>query len=148
MKHLLLIIAAICINIGALAQASPEIKKLFSDYASQDGKTTETIISGDALKGTDLSLYRSLVITGSPDEAESIAERISKCGAKAVSREVKYIDGKIYYAQFSLPPIGHNGYNRYLFYLNSHLKGGNRIMIVFMSGKAQLEQIKKLISQQ
>ena len=148
MKNLLLIIAAVCINIGALAQASPDIKKIFSDYASQDGNTTETIISGDALKGTDLSLYRSLVITGSQEEADHIAERVSKCGAKAVSREVKYIDGKIYYAQFALPPMGSNGYNRYLFYLNSHLKGGNRIMIVFMSGKAKLEQIKKLISQQ
>lgn len=148
MKHILLIIAAVCINIGALAQATPDINKIFSDYARQDGNTTETIISGDALKGTDLSLYRSLVITGSPNEAESIAESISKFGANAVSREVKYIDGKIYYAQFALPATGSNGNNRYLFYLNSHLKGGNRVMIVFMSGKAKPEQIKKLISQQ
>lgn len=145
MKHLLLIIAAICINMGALAQLSPEIRKIFSDYASPDGKTTETIISGEALKGTDLKLYRSLVINDSPDEAVSIAERISKCGVKAVSREVKYIDGQIYYAQFSLTPTSSEK-NRYLFYLNSHLKGGNRIMIVYMSGNAKLEQIKKLIN--
>ncbi len=147
MKHLLLIIAAICIDIGAFAQSSPDIRKIFSDYANQKGKTTETIISGDALKGTDLNLYRSLVINGSPHEAVSISERISKCAAKAVSREVKYIDSKIYYAQFTLPPTAGEK-NRYLFYLNSHLKGGNRIMIVYMSGDAKLEQIKKLISQQ
>ncbi len=148
MKHLLLIIAAVCLHFAASAQSSAEIKQIFSDYASPDGNTTETIISGDALKGTDLSLYRSLVITGAADEADKIAERISKCGAKAESREVKYIDGRIFYAQFALPPSGSDNHNRYLFYLNSHLKGGKRIMIVYMSGKAKLEQIKKLISQQ
>lgn len=148
MKHLLLIIAAVCIHISALAQSSQEIKQLFSDYKSQETNTTETIISGDALKGTGLNLYRSLVISGSPDEADAIAERITKCGAKAVSREVKYIDGKVYYAQFALPPASGDSDNRYLFYLNSHLKGGSRIMIVFMSGKAKLEQIKKLINKE
>ena len=148
MKHLLIIIAVFCLNICMQAQSPQEIKNIFSDYKSQDANTTETIISSDALKGTGLNLYRSLVISGSPDRADSIAERISKCGAKAVSREVKYIDGKIYYAQFALPPAAGDSDNRYLFYLNSHLKGGSRIMIVFMSGKAKLEQIKKLISKE
>lgn len=147
MKRLLIILAVICTAVGVSAQSSPEIRKLFSDFASKDGTTTETVISGEPLKGSGLSLYRSLVITGTCDNADAIAARVIKCAAGARSREVKYIDGKIYYAQFALPPAPGESDNRYLFYLNSALKGDKRLMIIYMSGPASLDQIKKLINQ-
>lgn len=146
MKRLSVIIAIICAAVLASAQSSPEIKKLFSDFATKDGTSTETIISGDALKGTELNLYRSLVISGSPDSADKIAARVLKCGTNAVGREIKYIHGKIYYARLALPPVPGETDNRYLFYLNSSLKGSDRIMLIYMSGKADSEAITKLIN--
>lgn len=141
MKRLLLIIAAICINIAASSQSIPEIKKIFADFATDDGNTTEVIMSGDALKGTNVNLFRSLTITDAPETAEKIAKRISKCASNALSREVQYINGSIYYAQLSLPPAENDGNSCYLLYNNSYLRGGNRIMIVFLSGKGSLDQL-------
>ena len=101
---------------------------------------------GDALKGTGLDTYRSIVIKDSPELADEISTAVIKDGSDALSREVKYIDGKIYYAQLMLKPL--DKYNRYIFYLNTNLNGGNKIMLLYMIGKANLDEIKKLIRQQ
>lgn len=145
MKQLITLLALIMAITAASAQNSLNIGKIFGDKYRQNEKTTETIISGDALKGTGLDIYRSLVIKDSPELADEISATVVKDGKDAVSREVKYIDGKIYYAQFMLKPKGKE--NRYIFYLNTHLKGGSKIMLLYMTGKANLEEIKKLISQ-
>ncbi|MDE6818331.1 MAG: hypothetical protein K2J09_04065 [Muribaculaceae bacterium] len=148
MKQVIIIMLTyLCVALAAAAQSATDIRQLFADFASTDGTTTETIISGDALKGTHLSLYRSLVITGPVSNADTIAARVVKCAANAQSREITYVNGKIYYAQFALGPMPGETDNRYLFYLNSGLKGKKRLMIIYMSGKATLNQIKKLINQ-
>ena len=146
MKKIIILLTLIYAVTAASAQNSLNIGKLFGDKYRQNENTTETIISGDALKGTGLDFYRSLVINGSPKLADEISSTVMKDGNDAVSREVKYIDGKIYYARFMLKPERKS--NRYILFLNTHLKGGNRIMLLYMTGKADLEEIKKLINKQ
>lgn len=144
MKYLISILLILCVSTGVAAQKNLAIESLFGERFRNLENSTETIVTGEALKGTGLKTYRSLVITDSPMTAEEISSAVTKDGIKAISREVKYIDGKIYYAQFTLQPQGKD--NRYIFYLNTNLKGGNRIMLVYMSGTASSEQIKQLLN--
>lgn len=144
-QRLCLIIALIC-SLASYAQTGLNIAGIFGERNRDNENSTETYIKGDALKDSGLKVYRSLVIKNTPDAAEEIASAVLKDGAKTSSREVKYIDGELYYAQYSLPKNSEG--NRYIFYLNTHLKGGNRILLLYMSGKASLKEIKKLIGQQ
>lgn len=145
-QFITLLMALMLASAAATAQNSLNIGKIFGEKFRQNEKSTETIITGDALKGTGLSTYRSLVILDSPELADEIAAAVIKDGNNALSREVKYIDGKIYYAQFMLKPM--DIYNRYVFYLNTCLNGGNKIMLLYMIGTAGLDDIKKLIRKQ
>lgn len=145
MKHLLTLLCLLLVHTAALSQKSLAIDHLFGEKFRNNEKSTETIVTGDALKGSGLRVYRSLIITDSPETADEIASAVSSDGQNATSREIKYIDGKIYYAQFALAPKDNE--NRYIFYLNSHLKGGNSVMLVYMCGKASPDQIKKLLKQ-
>lgn len=145
MKRFLILLALVCAWAALPAQSIPEVKELFGDFATKDANTTETVISGKALKGTGLSFYRSLVITGAPEKADAITRCIGKLGKDALSREVKYINGKIYYAMYALPPAGSERDNHYLFYLNSHLKGEDRIILIFISGTKNVIEINDLL---
>ena len=146
MKQLITLLALMIAVTSVSAQNSLNIGKIFGEKYRQNEKTTETIIMGDALKGTGLDTYRSIVIRDSPELADEISTAVIKDGSDALSREVKYIDGKIYYAHLMLKPL--DKYNRYIFYLNTNLNGGNKIMLLYMIGKANLDEIKKLIRQQ
>ena len=145
MKRFLILLALVCTSTLLPAQSIPEVKELFGDFATKNANTTETIISGKALKGTGLSFYRSLVISGAPEKANAITRCIAKLGKDALSREVKYINGKIYYAMYTLQPAGRDRDNHYLFYLNSHLKGDNRIILIYISGTKNVIEINDLL---
>lgn len=127
---------------SALSQTQADIDRIFSSYARQDDNAKEIIITGDALKGTDIKTYHSLVITDSPAEAEKIAAEISSCAANATGREVERIGGKIYFAKYTLPVPAGEKYNRYLLFLNTHLKGGNTVKVIYMAKKGELDNIK------
>lgn len=147
MKRFLLLTALMWAWLAVGAQSIPEVKRLFGDYATKDANTTETIISGKALKGTGLTFYRSLIINDAPDKASALARRVARLGSDAASREVKYINGQVYYAMYKLPSAGRGDENEgnYLFFLNSHLKNGNRIILIFISGSDKDINIKELL---
>lgn len=127
---------------SAFGQTQADIDRIFTSLARQDGKSKEIIISGDALKGTDMKTYHSIVITDSPAEADAIADEVNRCAANATGREVERIGGKIYFAKYALPATTDSKYNRYLLFLNSHLKGGNTIKVIYLTKKGELDNIK------
>lgn len=145
MKHRLCLLIFLICSLASYAQTGLNIADMFGEKYSNNENSTETYITGDALDVPGLKIYRSLVIQNTPEAAEEIAAAVIKDGAKASSRKVKYIDGKLYYAQYMLAPKGKD--NRYIFYVNAHLKGGNRILLLYMSGKAKLNEIKIRIDQ-
>lgn len=146
MKKFITILLITLASVMASAQDNTAVGKIFNDPSHKNENSTETIITGKALKGSGLSLYRSLVIKDCPELADKISKAATTDGANAISREVIYIDGKIYYAQFMLKPIGDS--NRYIFYINTHLKNSNKIMLMYMQGTAGPDEIKKLIKKQ
>lgn len=145
MKHRLCFLIFLISSLASYAQTGLNIADMFGEKNRNNENSTETYITGDALKDYKLKIYHSLVIKNTPDAAEEIAAAVIKDGANASSRKVKYIDGKLYYAQYELAPKGKD--NRYIFYANTHLKGGNRILLLYISGKAKLNEFKIRIDQ-
>ena len=127
---------------SAMSQTQADIDRLFASHADKGGNAKEIIISGDALKGTDIKTYHSLVITDSPNEAEALAAEINKCAANATGRAVERIGGQIYFAKYTLPSVSEDQYNRYLLFLNTHLKGGNTVKVIYLTKKGELDNIK------
>ena len=103
----------------------------------------ETEISGSPLKNSALEVYRSITLTD-PALTGEIEELVIKDGADAETRQVRYIEGRLYYAYYIFKPV--DNYRRYLFFINSFLKGGKKMTLIYMAGEATPEQIKKLIS--
>ncbi len=150
MKHRLNILAVIFVLawMPALAQSDLNISTLFDGQFRDDKNAVETIITGDPLLEYDLNYYHSLSISKEPDKVDIIEPLVTKDGAKAVDKEVSYRGGKLYYAFYTLPPVKSKSgirNNRYLFYLNQYAVGRDGVTLIYMSGTASGEQVKKML---
>lgn len=127
------------------AQTGLNIDKVYSEqYRSLKG-ATETLIVKDRLSSVNLDIYHSMTITGHPELAREIERMVSTDGRNALSKEVRYHAGHIYYGLYHLKGKT-KGVSRYILYLNGHLKGDSRIILLFLEGKATTEQVKKLLN--
>ncbi|MDE5812593.1 MAG: hypothetical protein K2H61_09870 [Muribaculaceae bacterium] len=127
----------------AFAQDGLSVASLFDGPFSGNPKATETVMTGDRLKSYKLSSFHSLTLRDCPEQAATIESLVAHDGASAIDREVAYRDGGIYYAFYQLPSRG--GLKRYLFYLNQHRNKGDRIVLIYIDGKADAKEIKKLL---
>jgi len=134
-----MLLMALC----ASAVEPPATSRYFHGYFHGDAKASETEVTGKALKPYGLDVYRGVTITDSPDAATTLEKAVATDAHDASDREIAYRDGRIYYAFMTLKPL--DGKNRYVFYLNQHLVGGDKIILIYMKGKANAEQIKKII---
>lgn len=144
MNRLIIIAAMILLSVRwAAAVEPPAVTTYLNGRPHKDAKASEAVVTGSALKPYDLDEYRGLTLTDSPAEAAKIEKAVVTDARTAADREISYRDGKIYYAFLTLPP--RDGRNRYVFYLNQHLVGGDKIVLIYMRGKADAAQIKKMI---
>lgn len=143
MKHILLIALLTIVFGHAGAQTGLNIDSAFDGRFRSSPDAVETEISGKALRNSALEVYRSITLTD-PALTGEIEELVIKDGADAETRQVRYIEGRLYYAYYIFKPV--DNYRRYLFFINSFLKGGKKMTLIYMAGEATPEQIKKLIS--
>lgn len=128
---------------AASAQQGLNVDNIFDGRYRDNKGAVETIIRGEAIRKYDLSTYHSLTLADMPDAADYIESLIRKDEANALTREVNYRDGKLYYGFYRLK--NRNGLRRYLFYLNQHLNKGNKIMVIYLDGNATTEYVKKML---
>ena len=141
LRLLILTCLAIAAALCASAQTGLNIEGAFQPkYRTLPG-AVETVLVNDKLRDVNLSLYHSLAITGHADISQELERMVARDGAKAMDKEVRYASGHLYYGFYTLPRKGTA--NRYLFYLNGHLKGTDKIIIVYLEGKATRDQVKK-----
>lgn len=141
-------ITLILLCVGAIssqAQNGLEINRIFKDFHRADN-VTETIVSGAQLVDLGLDTYRSIIVSG--ENAKTAAVAIAKAvtadaSSRADSKEESYVDGHLFYAQYTLKPVGKR--NRYIFFVDNTLKGDSRVMLVYMEGKASPEEVRRLI---
>ncbi|MCM1482749.1 MAG: DUF6108 family protein [Muribaculaceae bacterium] len=134
--------AALTLWVCASAQKGLNVAGAFEPRFRDLPGAVETILVNDKVRRVNLSLYHALTLTGHPESAEELERMVARDGAKAVNKEVRYASGHLYYGFYTLP---RQGVNRYLFYLNRHLRGGDKIILVYLEGAASPEDVRKLL---
>ena len=140
-----IVIALMVVLFGQLtcmAQKGLAINQLFDGRYHKDPKAVETMVKGAAVEQYALNLYRSVTVTGRPADADRIVSLIKTDAKNAVDSEESYKDGKLYYGFYSL---GGKGTNRYILYLNQHVAGGNKIVLLYLEGDAGVKQVKRML---
>lgn len=126
------------------AQSDFAIGELFDGRFRNNPNAVETIISGDILKETGLTLFRSIQIKDATEtDANLIASLVKRDSSKALSREEKSVGNQLRGAFYELPPKG--AIRRYLIYINRKQKGKDKIMLGYLEGKVSPEEVKDMI---
>lgn len=142
-RIILLALLTLSAIISVMAQSEMNVGPLFDGRYRSNPNAVETILSGTSqLQKYHLECYRSLSVSDDADFASEAVPMITADGANATDREVSYRKGALYYAFYTFK--GRTGQNTYLLYLNQWLKGGKKIVVIYMRGKATPDEIKKL----
>ena len=144
MPRYILLILTVMMAVTMQAVSPPASLKYLDGYFNKDPDAAVTVVTGKPLKSYSLDEYRGLTLTYSPEKAAIIEEAVKHDMKAAQDKEVAYRKGQLYYAFLTLPAPGGDK-RRYIFYLNQTLAKGNKIILIYMSGKASADQIKKMI---
>lgn len=142
MRNILIIIMFALPTI-AFGQKSMNINKLFDGRYRGNKQVTETLVKGKKMEAFDLDIYHSLAIADASQVAE-VERLVLEDAKKADQKEVSYIGQKLYYGFYcfngsTLHPF------RYIFYLNKMLKGGKEVVVIYMDGCANMQQVRKML---
>lgn len=132
-----------------MAQTNLNISKILDGKHASDPSVTETMISGShpSLRKKKISVLHTFRAPAE-DFAERLAPLVLADGAASTGRNVQYRNGKLAYAFLILKPDSEsrNGDNRYIYYTDlSALGKGTDVMAVYVEGKCDAENVKKLI---
>ncbi len=149
MKHFLsLLIIMIWSFVPASAQTGLEINSIFNGRYASDPNVTEAIISG---KNKFLQDHKLSVLATFKGPAATYRPTIEKMvladAAKAIGKNVRYKDGKLYFGLFILKPVtsGNEKINRYLYYLDNSSKAKATVMVVYLEGTLNEQQVSEFI---
>ncbi|MDE5876004.1 MAG: hypothetical protein K2H47_00635 [Muribaculaceae bacterium] len=134
--------------LAATAQSGLKIDEIFNGKYASDPKVTETIISGKHkfLKAHKLTVFATF--KGPAATYQQLAERLVLAdGAQAIGKNVRYKDGRLYFALFILKPVteGTVKLNRYLYYLNNAANNGSNVLVVYLEGSLDDQEVSDLI---
>lgn len=147
-RFLFTLILLISATLPVSAQSGLNVNKIFSGRYSTDPRVTETVISGNSnyLKKNHLSVFTSFRGPSAVYAAE-IQKYVTADGSTAVGKDVRYRNGKLYFAYYMLKPekSGDRTINRYIYYLNTAATGGDNVLVVYMEGTASEQTVAELI---
>ncbi len=146
MKRIILttVIAAMC-AVTAMAQSGLKIATLLGGNLGKQAGYTEIVVTGSKAAQVGLDVYHSLATTVAAN-VPAMERAVTSDGSKAVSKEVEYRGGHLYYGYYVLPRK--NGTGRFIFFLNQSLAHSNpqqNATLIYMEGNVSSAQIKRLI---
>ena len=151
MKSKSLLLLFIIIMVSALncsAQLGLEINKIFNGAFASDPNVTETMISGNNkfLKSHKLNTLATFKGPASTYQSK-IEPLVLADAAGAIGKNVRYKEGKLYFALFVLKPVTTGGIkrNRYLYYLNNAANKGSSIMVIYLEGTLKENEVSDFI---
>lgn len=144
-----MILMGVLVSLTMNAQSRLYVLELFGKYRTLPD-VVEVHVTGKEARTVNLETYRSMSMPASIDEAKIVEQKVVKDGVTAKEKEVEYRGGQLYYGFYMLSPvIKHDKkLNRYLFFLNQSLAKKNpmnKITMIYMEGKADIDYIKSLI---
>lgn len=149
MNRLLTILTILILSTLSLyARTGLEIDKLFTEQYAADPQVTETILSGNNryLKKHNLTDFSTFKAPAAKYRA-TVEQMVLTDARKATGKNVRYKDGKLYYALFILSPVSVNGtkLNRYIYYLNNSTAKGGNVMVIYLEGKLSEQDVTLLL---
>lgn len=141
---LVCILSTIILPTATHAQKGLNIEAAFSPDYTMLPEATETMLTRRKLHGVSLSLYRALSITGNAEVAIAVERMVLADGRSAVTKEVRYASGHLLYGLYVLPRS--QGQNRYILFLNGNLNSSGKMLLLYLEGKASMEDVKKMIN--
>ena len=148
MNRLLMILTGLMMALAfpaiANAQKGLKIEGAFAQTYTMLPEATETMLTRSKLHDVSLSLYRALSVAGNPEKALEIERLVLADGRSALSKEVRYASGHLYYGLYVLPPVGKE--NRYILFLNGNLSGSGKMLLLYLEGKASVDDVKRLVN--
>lgn len=142
-NRMIIMIAMLALWLSAIAQDGMNISPFFAETYSQHPYVSTVTISGDKLKKSDLSLYRSVTVTDS-NEAAKLANAVWTDGLQARQKEIAFVNGKLNFGFYTLKSNGKT--NRYMLFLNNFNNGGDKALIIYMEGRASTSQINEMLA--
>lgn len=144
MRQLLTALVLLATAAAATAQEGLSVADVFGGRFNDRAGVRETTISGGSLAAHRLDLYRSLSFDNPGDDDVALVERaVKQDGTRATDREVQLRAGRLYYGFYALPR--RNSKNRYLLYLNQLAAGGDKLLVIYLEGRASAEQVKNML---
>ncbi|WP_034541511.1 DUF6108 family protein [Phocaeicola paurosaccharolyticus] len=143
-KRIILLMLLVSLTMGISAQEGLGINQLFGNRYRNNRNAIEVLVKGKELKDYDLSLFRSLTVKYSPDEAKVIEKLVTADAKDAVDKETGRIGGNLYFGFYQLQPA--KGKHRYIFFRNNFLRKNQEpeVTIVYMEGNTTLKELKNL----
>ena len=143
MKRILLIIIALMLLVWtASAQGRLQVGAVFDGKVVPAKQMKETFIQGSQLRPYNLKHYRSVSLTGDDAVLAEVSRLVLADAATATDQEVHYQSGNLIYAILTFQ--GGDGGNRFVCYQCVTKAGHHSITLVYMTGPAMLDDLKKL----
>lgn len=144
-KHTLLPLLFYLCSLPLMAQKHLQVGHFFGSNYGKQKEATEILMKGKRLKPYNLMLFRSLTLPTQSINIAEIEKAVTADGSKAIDKETGRKGKRLYYGFFQLQPL--KGLNCYLFYRNNSLNPANsrkaNITLIYMEGKASLDELKK-----
>ena len=143
-RIVLCMVVGVATVFAAMAQEGLNVAEFFSDAYTGNPKVTLVSMSYDKVEKNGMRKYRSISVEDSPELADKIGRAVSKAGASAVSTEVSYREGQLYFGFYSMG--GKRSARRYLLYLNRRPKGKEKTTLIFIEGNLSDAEVKRMIN--
>ena len=101
---MLLACAAFC-SLPAVAQDGLGVQQLFDARFKSNANSTVVYMKGRAIREYGLTLFRSITLPGSSSDVRVVEEVVKKDATKALSKEVAFKKGRLYYGFYAFRPV-------------------------------------------
>lgn len=128
---------------GLSAQSGLNVAPYLSDKFTDNPDVTYVSLSGNQLSAAGLSAYKSISETADDELGAAILNAVTKDGASAVTKEVSYKNGQLYFGFYSMGGTAKK--KRYLFYLNRRAIGKRKSTLIYIEGNLSEKEVKALI---
>lgn len=138
-----LIVLSLCFFsfIAAGAQENLAIAQIFDSGYAKRQDVEEIILKGKSLKYANLSLFRSVKVTGNNAIASKMEKLVAIDARKASNKEMRAKGGQLVFAFLAFKKEG--GEYAYIFFRQSHQKTKAVAAVVYMEGKMTPNEVKR-----
>lgn len=143
MKKLILIIIMLAFAKFVYAQQGLNVAPFFSGTYASNPDVTIVLLSGKKLEKKGLSKYSSVSVAGNSMISDKITAAVVKDGSRAVSKEVSYKGGKLYYGFYFMG--GRDEHRKYLLFLDRRPDGKEKTTLIFIEGDLDSKDVMKMI---